>query len=125
MRHPSHNKAQFKYNGGRGALICSECRVILKTGDQFTDEEIAAIKGHEFMPAQYCKKCQLVQVLNENSVEWTENIRSMDDKKYKVISFHPPLPKEALDIITSKDVVSRGSLGPNDDQMTVHIYFPM
>ncbi len=51
-------KAIFKYNGGLGALLCSSCRVIMKIGSSFTDEEIMAIKGKVDMPPQYCKQCK-------------------------------------------------------------------
>lgn len=54
-------EAIFKYNGGLGALLCSSCRVIMKTGKDFTDEEIRAIKGHIDMPPQYCSNCKTKQ----------------------------------------------------------------
>ena len=40
-------EAIFKYNSGAGALICSECRTILKEGDEMT---IGA--NHQFMDFQ-------------------------------------------------------------------------
>lgn len=49
--------AIFKYNGGQGALLCSKCRVIIKKGKDFTDEEKKAMKGKITLPPQYCKKC--------------------------------------------------------------------
>lgn len=52
------DKAIFKYNGGLGALLCSKCRVIMKLGSSFNDEEISAIKGMVDMPPQYCKQCK-------------------------------------------------------------------
>jgi len=51
-------KAIFKFNNGNGALLCSKCRVIIKTGRDFTEEEIMAIKGKLDMPPQYCKQCK-------------------------------------------------------------------
>lgn len=51
-------KAMFVFNGGLGALLCSKCRVIIKTGINFTEEEIKAIKGKINMPPQYCNKCK-------------------------------------------------------------------
>jgi len=50
--------ANFKYNGGQGALLCSGCRVIIKTGKDFTDEEKKAIKGEIKIPPQYCENCK-------------------------------------------------------------------
>lgn len=47
-------KAIFKFNGGVGALLCSGCRVILKTGDQFTEEEKEAMIGKKELPPQTC-----------------------------------------------------------------------
>ena len=55
-------EAIFKYNGGLGALLCSSCRVIMKTGKDFNEEELNAIKGNGPMPpAQYCSKCKTKQ----------------------------------------------------------------
>lgn len=51
-------KAIFKFNNGNGALLCSKCRVIIKTGRDFTEEEIMAIRGKINMPSQYCDKCK-------------------------------------------------------------------
>ena len=52
-------KAIFKYNGGAGALLCSECKVIIKTGKDFTEEEKAAIKGEIELDEQYCDECEM------------------------------------------------------------------
>jgi len=54
-------KAIFKFNNGNGALLCSKCRVIIKTGRDFTEEEIKAIKGKLDMPPQYCKQCNEIK----------------------------------------------------------------
>ena len=51
-------RAIFKYNGGNGALLCSKCRVIIKTGVDFTEEEKKAIKGEIELPPQFCEKCK-------------------------------------------------------------------
>lgn len=53
-------KAIVKFNGGNLALLCSKCSVIIKTGKDFTKEEMDAVfdvKGNKF-PAQYCDKCK-------------------------------------------------------------------
>lgn len=50
--------AIFKYNGGLGAMLCSKCRVIIKTGQDFTPDEINAIKGKGELKAQYCNNCK-------------------------------------------------------------------
>ena len=51
-------KAIVKFNGGRGALLCSKCRVIMKVGHEFNDEETQYIRGEiDYLPPQYCDKC--------------------------------------------------------------------
>jgi hypothetical protein len=52
-------KAIFKFNSGAGAILCSKCRVIIKIGKNFTDEETMAFKGEIELEAQFCKKCKL------------------------------------------------------------------
>lgn len=53
-----HMEAIFKFNGGLGALLCSKCRVIIKTGKDFTEDEKKAMKGEINLPPQYCKNCK-------------------------------------------------------------------
>jgi hypothetical protein len=53
------NKADFKYNGGAGALLCSKCRVIIKIGKDYTSEEKEASKGKIKLPPQFCNKCKI------------------------------------------------------------------
>jgi hypothetical protein len=52
-------KARIKFNGGNLALLCHDCSVIIKTGADFTPEELdyALIKG-AYLPPQYCDKCK-------------------------------------------------------------------
>jgi hypothetical protein len=51
-------RAIVKFNGGNLALLCSSCRVIIKTGGDFTEEENAFVKGEVELPPQYCKSCE-------------------------------------------------------------------
>jgi len=51
-------KAIFKLNNGNGALLCSKCYVIIKTGFQFTPEEVRAMKGEIYLSPQYCEDCK-------------------------------------------------------------------
>ena len=51
-------KAIFKYNNSHGALLCSGCRVILKDGSRFSDEEMEAFQGVTELEAQYCNTCK-------------------------------------------------------------------
>ena len=50
--------AIFKFNNGNGALLCSKCSVIIKTGIQYTAEERSAATGTSIMLPQYCEKCK-------------------------------------------------------------------
>lgn len=50
--------AIFKYNNGRGALLCSQCGVIIKTGKDFTDYEWRALRGEVEYAAKFCKECE-------------------------------------------------------------------
>lgn len=50
-------KAIFKFNNGNGALLCSNCFVIIKVGSKMTDLELEALKGNIKLQAQYCDKC--------------------------------------------------------------------
>lgn len=52
------SKAKFKFNSGLGALLCSKCRKIIKTGQEFTPDEVKAIKGEIKLNAQYCNNCK-------------------------------------------------------------------
>lgn len=51
------NNAIFKFNGSLGALLCSQCSKIIKTGIQFTEEESMAMRGKIEMAPQYCEDC--------------------------------------------------------------------
>jgi hypothetical protein len=52
-------KAIIKFNGGNLALLCSRCSVIIKTGVDFTTEELDFVfeKGNPLQP-QYCDDCK-------------------------------------------------------------------
>ena len=58
----------FKYNSGMGAILCSECSVIIKVGYQFSKEEIDGIKGKVHIPPQYCDKCKTKQHEGNNDI---------------------------------------------------------
>lgn len=51
-------KAIFKFNGGLGALLCSKCRTIIKTGSQMSQFEKDAMMGKQEMLPKYCEKCR-------------------------------------------------------------------
>jgi hypothetical protein len=50
-------KAIIKFNNGNGALLCSNCRVIIKTFSGFTKEEMSFYKKNGYLKAAYCDKC--------------------------------------------------------------------
>ena len=57
------NKLRVKWNGGALALLCSKCSGIIKTGKDFTIEELNFVnKGGSqakyWLPPQYCDKCK-------------------------------------------------------------------
>lgn len=52
-------KLIIKFNGGALAILCSKCRVIIKTGEDFTEEEKLYVKGDiKSLPSQFCEKCK-------------------------------------------------------------------
>ena len=52
------NKAIFKFNMGVAAILCSRCRVIIKTGKDFTQEEWKAMRGESKLEAKFCNDCK-------------------------------------------------------------------
>ena len=50
-------KAIFKYNSGLGALLCSNCRTIIREGFDLTKDDWKALRGELHMDPQYCDKC--------------------------------------------------------------------
>lgn len=59
----SSDTAIVKFNNSRLALLCSNCRVIIKTGIDFTKEELDLVLGSDKnrLPAQYCEQCKTKQ----------------------------------------------------------------
>ena len=51
-------KAIIKFNGGNLALLCSKCRVIIKTGVDFTLEEMEFALKSKHLEPQYCEQCK-------------------------------------------------------------------
>jgi len=48
----------FKFNDGKGAILCGMCRKIIKEGKDFTDEETHGMKHGSMLPAQFCGECR-------------------------------------------------------------------
>ena len=53
-------KAVFKFNGGAGALLCSKCKIVIKTGKDFTEIEWKAVRGEANIEAQFCNECKAI-----------------------------------------------------------------
>jgi hypothetical protein len=63
-----NDKAIIKFNGRNLALLCSKCRNIIKTGKDFTEEELDyAFSICVNMDEKYCEKCL-------NSLTYTKDI---------------------------------------------------
>lgn len=52
-------KAIVKWNNAKLALLCSKCKVIIKTGKDFTREELEyTMERNRHLDPQYCEKCK-------------------------------------------------------------------
>jgi len=60
------SKAIIKFNGGKLAILCSGCRTIIKTGNDFIPEEMDFALKDKHLGAQYCKQCA---IKNKNTKE--------------------------------------------------------
>jgi hypothetical protein len=49
--------AKIKFNSGMGAILCSSCNTILKTGAEFNEQESKFAKGEGHLDPRYCDKC--------------------------------------------------------------------
>lgn len=55
-------KCVIKYNSSLGAILCSSCRKIIKTGKDYTEEEIAYSRGEiKHLPPQFCDNCKSIK----------------------------------------------------------------
>lgn len=52
------DEAILKFNSGNLAILCSGCSVIIKTGKEFTQEELDFSLGKCNLVAQYCESCK-------------------------------------------------------------------
>ena len=52
--------AIIKWNNGNLAILCSKCSVIIKTGIEFTQEELDIFSGkiNKNLKPYYCDKCK-------------------------------------------------------------------
>lgn len=49
--------AILKFNNGAGAVLCSNCRIIIRAGNEMTEEDWQAVRGEIKLEAQYCDSC--------------------------------------------------------------------
>jgi hypothetical protein len=57
-KNTEESKAIFKFDNGNGALLCSTCKKVIKTGREFNEEEANAFDNRGSLPAQYCSNCK-------------------------------------------------------------------
>ena len=65
-------KAIFKFNNGAGAMLCSSCSRIIKTGTDFTEEERLAMYGKKKLPPQYCHICSVRKDISEFKTKYPQ-----------------------------------------------------
>ena len=56
-----HDKLVFKFNGGRGAVLCSNCYTIVYEGSRIPDEYKDAMfnkRENNFEPVFCCDECK-------------------------------------------------------------------
>lgn len=51
-------RAIFKFNGGKGALLCSKCQIIIRSGKELTIADWYAMRVEKIMLPQYCNECK-------------------------------------------------------------------
>lgn len=85
--------ATYKYNGGLGALLCSHCKVIIRNGKTFTEDDWKCMRGELRKPKQYCEKCITNTMLKETTYRnrYKDEIKFefIGDKTIKVSGFSP------------------------------------
>ena len=50
-------KAIFKFENKKYSIVCSNCKTITKTEDEFNVNEWNAISGDFKLDSQYCEEC--------------------------------------------------------------------
>jgi hypothetical protein len=61
-------KAIIKFNGGNLALLCNDCRTIIKTGVDFTPEEMEFALSSKHLDPQYCSQCVIKDTKTKEKV---------------------------------------------------------
>jgi hypothetical protein len=116
MKYLKH-RANFKFNNGRGALLCSSCRVIIKTGVQFSDKETNAMLEKAYLEPQYCENCKQSEIMKNVTTqkEFTLYLENGDEdytlNVEKVTVYYP-----------GKDYMSDGDVGYPDEYEVKYYY---
>lgn len=80
-------KAIFKYNNGIGAILCSKCAKIIKTGIEYDEKEIKASKGEIELDPYYCESCikyrKEIKTYDDFIDSFNKNISTDENLKYK------------------------------------------
>lgn len=74
---------KFRFNGGRGAILCSKCGVILKAGNDIPDYVWDAIKNGTVnkLPDMYCEdNCERSMKVLAESERVLEEMRKSNNK---------------------------------------------
>lgn len=60
----------IKFNSGNGAILCSGCSKIIKTGNEYTDEERKYALGKlRYLPPQFCDECVIKENKSKNIIK--------------------------------------------------------
>lgn len=97
-------KAIFKFNGGKGALLCSNCSVIVKTGKDFTEQEWAALRGEGHVDSVYCNKCKDSVIDLDKVIENSKEDAKLSALKdiIPILVENPNFKEELIQIVSEK-----------------------
>jgi hypothetical protein len=109
-------KAIFKFNGGRGALLCSNCSVIIKTGKDFTEQEWAALRGEGDINSVYCDKCKDKVVDIDEIVKDPKNNLGVLKDIVPMLAENPEFRENLVKIISEK-MLNNINLDENDERI--------
>jgi len=54
-------KAIVKLDSGKISVLCSKCRIVIKSGSELSEEEKESIFVKNNLEAQYCEKCKKLE----------------------------------------------------------------
>lgn len=95
-------KAIFKFNGGQGVLLCSNCSVIVKTGKDFTEQEWAALQGKGEISSVYCNECKNKVVDLDEILKDPKNDLGRLKDIIPILAQNPEFKENLVQIISEK-----------------------